>query len=213
MQPYFFPYAGYFRLLSCVDEFVIYDCVQFRRRGRIHRTQVPGPRGEIEWLTLPLAPSPVETTIVDCEFAAGARAKFDDRLRRFDWIRTARGPGAEPIREFLRSPLENVVDFLEGSIRLVVSLLELPGPPKITRSSSLSIDPEVRGQDRILAIISALDGSHYLNAPGGTALYRDEAFAARNIGLEFLQPYDGPYVHLLYDLMTFEPTRIGASIS
>ena len=41
MQPYLFPYAGYFRLLSQVDEFVIYDCVQFPRRGRVHRTEVP----------------------------------------------------------------------------------------------------------------------------------------------------------------------------
>ena len=35
MQPYFFPYAGYFRLFAHVDEFVIFDCVQFRRRGRM----------------------------------------------------------------------------------------------------------------------------------------------------------------------------------
>ena len=38
MQPYFFPYLGYFRLFSQADEFVIYDCVQMPRRGRVHRT-------------------------------------------------------------------------------------------------------------------------------------------------------------------------------
>jgi hypothetical protein len=43
MQPYFFPYAGYFRLLQAADHFVLLDCVQFPRRGRVHRTQVPGP--------------------------------------------------------------------------------------------------------------------------------------------------------------------------
>src|SRR5689334_2859030 len=65
MQPYFFPYAGYFRLFAQVDEFISFDCVQFRRRGRIHRTEVPGPGGSLQWLTLPLAYAPRETLIRD----------------------------------------------------------------------------------------------------------------------------------------------------
>ena len=51
MQPYFFPYVGYFGLLAHVDEFVIFDCVQFPRRGRVHRTEVtPASDGEQRWL-------------------------------------------------------------------------------------------------------------------------------------------------------------------
>ena len=41
MQPYFLPYAGYFRLFSHTDLFIIYDCVQFIRRGWIHRNRFP----------------------------------------------------------------------------------------------------------------------------------------------------------------------------
>ena len=73
MQPYFFPYAGYFRLLHAVDDFVIFDCVQFPRRGRVHRTQVPGPTGQVEWLTLPLARHSRDTLIRDLAFAPDAR--------------------------------------------------------------------------------------------------------------------------------------------
>ena len=82
MQPYFFPYAGYFRLLDVVDHFVVFDCVQFPRRGRVHRTQVPGPTGGVEWLTLPLASMPREVLIRDLAFAPAARARLDDRLSR-----------------------------------------------------------------------------------------------------------------------------------
>jgi hypothetical protein len=53
MQPYFFPYAGYFRLLAASDLFVIYDCVQFPRRGWVHRNKLVDASGEARWLTLP----------------------------------------------------------------------------------------------------------------------------------------------------------------
>ena len=53
MQPYFVPYAGYFRLFAATDLFVIYDCVQFPRRGWVHRNQLPGANGQPNWLTLP----------------------------------------------------------------------------------------------------------------------------------------------------------------
>ena len=54
MQPYFAPYAGYFRLLATTDLFVVYDCVQFPRRGWVHRNQLPDAAGKLDWLTLPL---------------------------------------------------------------------------------------------------------------------------------------------------------------
>src|SRR5689334_25196809 len=80
MQPYFFPFAGYFRLFATVDQFVIFDCVQFPRRGRVHRSQVPGPNGTTKWLTLPLARRPRDVLIRDLEFAPNAREQFDQRL-------------------------------------------------------------------------------------------------------------------------------------
>ena len=55
MQPYFFPYGGYFGLFAAAETFIVYDDVQFARRGRVHRCEAPGPAGGIEWLTLPLA--------------------------------------------------------------------------------------------------------------------------------------------------------------
>jgi len=69
MQPYFYPYAGYFRLLAAAEIFVIFDDVQFPRRGRVHRCEVPRPVGgsnsALEWLTLPLARQPRDTLIKD----------------------------------------------------------------------------------------------------------------------------------------------------
>jgi WbqC-like protein family len=210
MQPYFLPYAGYFRLFQAVDEFVIYDCVQFPRRGRVHRTEVPGPGGGTEWLTLPLARQPRETRIMDLRFAPDARSSFDERLAHLSWIRSARGPAAGRILEYLHGPLDDVVGFLERGLSTVCDLLDIPF--EVTRSSSLALDPSLRGQERVLAVASARRATTYVNAPGGIELYDPDAFLRRGIDLRFLTPYEGPHRMLLPALLTVDPASIAADV-
>ena len=200
MQPYFFPYAGYFRLFGSADEFVIYDCVQFPRRGRVHRTEVPGPDGSAEWLTLPLAHQARATLIRELEFATGARREFDKRLGRLPWLRNPQSESGNRVRELLFGPLDSVIDFLEDSLRLVLQVIGIE--PRITRSSILDVDPALRGQDRVIAIVKAVGGTEYLNSPGGRGLYSSQEFAAHGIRLLFLSDYSGPYFHLLHALVS-----------
>jgi hypothetical protein len=219
MQPYLFPYAGYFRLFAHADEFVLYDCVQFPRRGRVHRCEVP-VRGEdaragggevaTRWLGLPLASQVRETRIQDLRFAEGARATFDASLRALPWIADARGVAAAAVRDHLHAPLDDVVDTLEAGLRLVRDLLGLATP--IVRSSALGIPPELRGQDRILAIVAARGADAYVNSPGGRALYDPAAFAAAGVSLAFLPDYAGPYRYLLPALLHGAPDDIALDV-
>src|SRR5437660_8507371 len=83
MQPYFIPYAGYFRLFAASDLFVLYDCVQFPRRGWVHRNRLLDASGKERWLTLPLEKAARDARIQDLRFAADAKSAFLDRLRPF----------------------------------------------------------------------------------------------------------------------------------
>ena len=199
MQPYFFPYAGYFRLLSQVDEFVILDCVQFPRTGRVHRSEIDHDRVGPRWLTLPLARQPRHVLIHDLQFAPGARAELDMRLGVLPGLARRGNAETEQLREHLFSPLVNVVDFLEDGLRLCANLFRLQTP--ILQSSVLEIPGHLRGQQRIMAICKARGATHYLNAPGGRELYAPDAFENAGIRLEFLPPYLGPHVHLLPTLL------------
>jgi hypothetical protein len=203
MQPYFFPYAGYFRLFAAVDEFVIFDCVQFPRRGRVHRCEVSAPNGSVEWLTLPLARQPTTVLIRDLAFAPDARAQFDERLARHRWIENGCGPAAERVRAHLRAPLASVIDYLAGGLQLVAGLLGLDAT--ISRSTTLDLDPTRRGQDRVIAAAAAVGATQYVNVPGGRDLYDAEVFARHGIELSFLPPYRGPYTQLLPALLTDSP--------
>jgi len=207
MQPYFFPYAGYFRLLTAADHFVVLDSVQFPRRGRVHRTRVPGPVGAPEWLTLPLVHAARNTLIQDMMFTDDARTSFDQRLRRLPWLSAAKGPCADRLRTFLASPLQGaLVDFLVRGLELVNDLLGIQVP--LTRSSDLQVDSEMSGQNRIIAIAKAVGARRYLNLPGGRGLYQPEPFSAAGLELAFLPDYAGPYRHFLPALATEDPADL-----
>lgn len=205
MQPYFFPYPRYFRLFAEVDEFIIHDDVQFIKGGRINRTEVIGPTGDREWFTLPLAKRSSNTLIRDCTFAGDARTRVDRSLRRLSWIEKSAGPAADRVREYLHAPLEHPLDYLERGLRLVVGLLGIK--VRISRSSSLRLG-KVRGQERVLAAVKAVEGTQYVNLPGGKSLYDRRAFERAGVQLSFLPPYRGPHAHMLHALMTLPPQDI-----
>lgn len=183
-QPYLSPYSGYYSLIAAADIFVIYDCVQFIRRGRIHRSQIHASTGFNDgWLTLPIQKAPQNTAIIDIglrplsegDYAGACSPLFTQLARDFDttpyWTHPA------PLGDFLHLHLET-------------SAKQLNINSKIVRSSQMFIDPNLHGQDRILEICKHLGASEYLNLPGGRFLYEETAFQASGIRLSFLDTSD-----------------------
>jgi hypothetical protein len=198
MQPYFIPYAGYFRLFAASDLFVIYDCVQFPRRGWVHRNTMPAADGRECWLTLPLAKMPRDVRIRDLSFSADAEAILQERMRRIPLLAAPREPAPE-LLESLKRVVGAPVDYLERLLREIVSSLGLRW--HTIRSSSLDVPDSFHGQDRILEIARRLGATRYINAPGGRALYEPERFAAAGIELRFLDHYPGPSSSILQRLL------------
>ncbi len=210
MQPYFVPYAGYFRLLAASDLFVIYDCVQFPRRGWVHRNQLPNAAGEKTWLTLPLAKAPQEVLIRDLAFSEGASALLAERLLPF---RLPVG-GSGEFTEFLaavRAVDRPPIDYLVGLLACAAKVLRLPW--QVVRSSSLAIDPELHGQERIIEIARRLGARRYVNAPGGRALYDPKAFDAAGIELRFLSEYAGSPWSVLWRLACEDAPALSKDIA
>src|SRR5688572_18113469 len=54
MQPYFFPYLGYFQLIYASDKFVFYDDVNYIKSGWINRNRLL-LNGEAKYFTVPLS--------------------------------------------------------------------------------------------------------------------------------------------------------------
>lgn len=188
MQPYFLPYAGYFRLIAQADIFVIYDCVQFPRRGWLHRNKLLDARGEEQWLTLPLKPAPQDVKITELAFTDDAAAALAERLRPFP-VAARRGPHA-PLLDRLRRAEGRPVDYIVDLLEIASRTLGLPW--NVVRSSSLDVPGSLRAQDRILEIARRLGATRYVNAPGGRELYDAGSFSKAGIELSFLDPWAGP---------------------
>jgi hypothetical protein len=194
MQPYFIPYAGYFRLFAASDLFVIYDCVQFARRGWVHRNRLMDASGAERWLTLPLEKAPQNVVIRDLRFAPDAPALLAQRLRPFPSLASDR-EDARWIVEALGNLRGHPVDYIERLLNRVVDYLGLPW--NTIRSTALDVPLSFRGQDRILEIARRVGARCYVNAPGGRSLYDAAAFGTADIELKFLTDYAGPTTSIL----------------
>ena len=194
MQPYFIPYAGYFRLLAATDLFVIYDCVQFTRRGYVHRNQLPNSSGELAWLTLPLAKAPQDIKIAELAFPEDAEVRMQEQLNKFPLFRGKR---------FLESELNTLRNsfslsptaYITNSLKLICQVLDIPF--NVAFSSELNLPAELKGQERIIATAKHFNASTYINSPGGKSLYNVDDFKKHNIDLKFLSDYQGGYQSVL----------------
>ena len=213
MQPYFVPYAGYFRLMAAADVFVLYDCVQFPRRGYVHRNKLRRVDGELDWLSLPLAPASRETLIRDLAFREDRADWFKEAARRFPAI-GAPSFSAAPLVAALGEGLAQgarPVDVISGLVRLTTETLGIAC--EFLCSSDLDIAPDLRGEERIIAIATAVGATAYVNAPGGRALYDAERFAEAGLKLSFLTDYEGPTASILQRLQDEDAANIGAQLS
>lgn len=208
MQPYFLPYAGYFRLIAQTDVLVIYDCVQFPRRGWVHRNKLLDARGEEQWLTMPLKTAPQDVRISDLAFADDASAALAERLRPFP-VASREGPHT-PMVEQLRRAEGRPVDYITDLLELASRALGLSW--NVVRSSSLAVPESYRAQDRILEIVRRVGGARYLNAPGGRELYDADAFAAAGVELEFLEPWAGAGGSILQRLADDDLERLALQV-
>lgn len=230
MQPYFYPYLGYFRLLSQTDLFILLDSVQFPRRGRVHRAPVVDGKTQEGWLTLPLIKTPRDSLISQQGFAPTARRDLQDRVAALPWLNQPQSPDGARIRALILNPNAGVqtgvntevqtgvqteaqigaetglVDYLECHLRLCATLLGLT--PKIVRSSRFAVPENLRGPDRILHLARQAGASTYVNAPGGRDLYQSAPFAKAGIRLDFLPPYQGRHFHLLQALCRGEAASL-----
>ena len=201
MQPYFFPYAGYFRLFLEAEVFVILDCVQFPRRGWVHRNRFAKKTGSTDWLTLPILKSPQDTLIKDL--------KFDSDSKLFDFMKNSKSfLFLEHLPNDVRQKILNfeipVADLLELQLRYVLD--ELSIQTNIVRSSQLDLDPTLKNESKIIQINKQLGSTRYVNLSGGIDLYQPEKFELEGIKLDILNSYTGPSTNIL-DRILFEDKK------
>jgi len=191
MQPYLFPYLGYFQLIRAVDTFVVYDDVNYIKGGWINRNYILS-QGDKQLITLPLQGASPNQLINQVEI--GGQHKILQSIRHTYGKAPQFSTVFPLIEDILMQQEKNLARLLDYELRRICDYLGLR--PKWHISSELQKNNELRGQDKVLAICEELGASHYINVPGGRSLYDQQAFAARGMQLSFIQPKTVTYRQL-----------------
>jgi hypothetical protein len=202
MQPYFFPYIGYFQLLRASDIFVLLDDVQYIKGGWINRNRILlGERPH--WLTFPVEKAPLHDPINERSYQASEANRgavlnsLDNAYRKAP----RRGEVMDEMEAIMAFDDPNVAAFNRNLIEQLAKRLEID--IEITSSSDMETTPGLRGQERVIDICRRLGADTYVNSIGGTGLYQADAFAAEGIDLKFLKARPEPYPQLGGEFVPF----------
>lgn len=204
MQPYVFPYLGYFHLLAASDRFIFYDDVNYRPRTWMNRNRIL-VQGAPHTFTVPVSGGSQNAAV------GAVHVAIDDRWRRkfFATLRQAYvgAPGFRRVSELLDAVLSVREDSLaDVAIESITSVLALLGRPlAFERSSTFSPESVDLGRAERLAHLTLASGCDtYVNLPSGRALYDAEQFRSLGVELCFIRSrpvaYDQPGGGFVADL-------------
>lgn len=226
MQPYLFPYIGYFQLINAVDEFVIYDDVQYIKNGWINRDKVlkGGGNASSTQFTFSVKHGTFEKKINERYYSYAFFIEAKRLLKTLYYTYHNAPCYADTItliQEILAYNNRCVSQFNAYSLQKVAEYLGIK--TKFSRSSTFKIPSELKAQDRVIWVCKYLGASAYINAIGGQSLYSKEDFGREGLQLHFLktgeilyQQFSNEFVPNLsiIDVMMFNsPRKIGDFLS
>lgn len=185
MQPYFFPYLGYWQLIAAVDKYVVYDDVTYIKGGWINRNNIL-INGRASLITLPLNNSSSFKKIN--EICITESTKPIEKLIRSISMAYAKAPYKSEVMPIIESLLLHNTNIAQLNYESILKIREYLGfNTEIILSSDMVKDNELKGQDKVIYINKLLNSDRYINAIGGMELYDRDAFAAEGIDLKFLK--------------------------
>lgn len=185
MQPYLFPYLGYFQLIAASDLFVLGDDLQYVKGSWVNRNRVL-VNGEPKFITFPLKKD-FHTLNINQRYLSDDIQDELSRMIRMISLSYSRAPFFSEVlpwlEQVMRYPQTNLARYAENAIRETCAYLHITTP--VLRSSDLHLPPPVDHQDRVIQTMKVLGGNSYINPIGGRSLYSPDYFMSRGIQLSF----------------------------
>ena len=183
MQPYFFPYVGYWQLINAVDKFVIYDDVNYIKGGWINRNNILINNQKQLFTVILDQSSPYK--LINEIFIKDNFTKLLKTIH-FSYIKAPFFSQTYALLEkifFFQD--RNLVSFIANSIIVTSNYLGIE--TEFIISSSLDKDNSLKNKEKVLHICNIMGARTYVNAIGGQELYDKSEFASKNIELKFLK--------------------------
>jgi hypothetical protein len=195
MQPYLFPYLGYFQLVSAVDTFVFFDDVNFINKGWINRNNIL-VNGGTHLFTLPLKKASQNKLINEIEISDYNNWK--DQLLKLIEFNYKKAPYFDTVILWLKHTLNTKMysllsEFVCDTIKSTAALLSLNAKFEYSHQINYKESSDMTGENKVLSICRILRAGQYINPKNGMDLYSQEKFESEKIKLSFIIMNDIQY--------------------
>ena len=193
MQPYFFPYLGYFQLMSAVDEWVVFDDIQYIRHGWINRNRILSPNLEKEWqyITVPLKKYSQNSLINQIEIR-NTNSWVDSILGGLSYYKRIKAPYYNDTIAFIKPLIDSEYKFISklniDLIQNIASLLDIEINITISSKKDFKYKENMESDDWALEISKKMGASTYINPIGGSEIFNKNKFINESIQIKFLKP-------------------------
>lgn len=187
MQPYIFPYIGYFQLINCVDLFVVYDDAQFIKSGWINRNNIL-LNNKAHLFTFSVKNDSFHLNINQRQLSLKFMFEKDKFIKKLHACYN-KAPNFNEVICLVEQIFDNKTTslalFLTLQLKLICSFLDIN--TEIILSSEIPKDSSLKREEVLIEICNKVGANQYINSIGGETLYTKEYFSKHQITLSFLR--------------------------
>jgi len=215
IQPYFFPYIGYFQLINACDKFILFDDVSYIKKGWINRNHFLINKQK-KLFTLPLKKVSQNKLINTIEIFDSN--KSINLFLKMLYLNYKKAPYFNQVNDLLteifNTNAKKLSILLEHSIKCLVNYMEID--TKIIPTSSIYNNSKLKGTTRIIDICKKENADLYINPISGKELYSKETFQNTGLELKFIKPTFDEYKQFdnqfhnglsIIDVLMFNPKQ------
>ena len=214
MQPYFLPYLGYFQLIHSVDEIILYDNLNYIKKGWVNRNRILVYNSLPIYITIPLimasANNKISEIIIDNDkpwrkkiltdlFFNYKRAEHFDEI--YPLIEDIINYETISLSEFNTNSIKKIVSFLDINTKIITDISKYYPLDNNLNNNNLSDDDlkmflpitEEKKVLRVLYICKKENAETFINPIGGTSLYNKDTFLKAGINVFFINTNDYQY--------------------
>lgn len=182
MQPYLFPYIGYFQLIYASDLFIVYDDVSYIKQGYINRNNILSSNGTVRF-TVPVPGASSNKLISELSYSTNVTKVL--KTIQQSYSKSPYFDEVYPLIEtILTYPNRDIAELCLKSYREILKYLGLQR--KFLKSSELDYDRSLFAKERLIEFSHKFGADCYINTPGGRELYNKLDFAKEAVDLKFI---------------------------
>lgn len=196
MQPYLFPYIGYYSLIYNTDRFVFFDTPQYIRKGWINRNRIISSSGEAIYFTVPTEKASRDTAIRS--ITINNHEQWKQKLFGQLSVYKNKAPNYSQVIALVHDVVDGEKRFISelaiDSVKKTCQYLGIERPFDIYSEMNLTGINATAPDEWALLISKELGYDTYINPPGGKQFFDRDKYKKAGITLQFLEQELIPYV-------------------